>query len=323
VGDDELTLADVGEFGLIHRVAVVLAQHGPWSPGDVGLGDDAAVVGLGTDPRVVATTDMLVEGRHFRRDWSSAYDIGRKAAAQNLADLEAMGARPVALLVAFGAPGTTTVAFGEDLARGLADEAAKAGASVVGGDTVAADVVTVSVTALGSLDGRRPVTRSGARVGDEIFVVGRLGWPRAGLALLQRGDPALLDKHAALVECHRAPQPPYGAGRAAAEAGATAMIDVSDGLGADLGHLLEASGVAAELSLRDWRDEALDAAAADLGADVRLWLVAGGEEHALVVCAPAGTPIAGTRIGRITAGEGIRLADGGPVPAGFDHFGSA
>jgi len=322
VDDDELTLADIGEFGLIRRVADVLARYGPWSPGDVGPGDDAAVVGLGTDPRVVATTDMLVEGRHFRRDWSSAYDIGRKAAAQNLADLEAMGARPVALLVALGAPGTTTVAFGEDLARGLADEAAKAGAQVAGGDTVAADVVTVAVTALGSLDGGRAVTRAGARVGDEVFVIGRLGWSAAGLALLERGDAVLLDRHAAMVEFHRAPEPPYGAGRAAAKAGATAMIDISDGLTSDLGHVLDSSGVGAEVSLSEWRDDSLGVAAADLGADLRLWLFGGGEDHALVVCAPAGTVIDGTRIGRITAGVGIALTDGGSAPAGFDHFGS-
>jgi thiamine-monophosphate kinase len=321
---DGQTLADIGEFGLIARLGAILGERGVPGALEVGPGDDAAVVALGVDPRVVATTDMLVEGRHFRRDWSSAYHIGRKAAAQNLADVEAMGARPVALLVAFGAPGTTEVRWAEDVARGLADEAAQAGASVAGGDTVSSDHVTISVTAFGALDGRPPVTRAGARCGDVVRLAGRLGWSAAGLALLQRADPALIERHAQLVEFHRSPQPPYGAGRLAAEAGASAMIDVSDGLAADLQHVLDASGVGATVDLSAWDDEVLAAAAADLGRTVDGWQRTGGEEHALIVVAPpAAVGVPGRAIGRIVDGSDVVWADGAPLGPGFDHFGGS
>src|SRR5687767_4428060 len=141
------TLGEAGEFGLIARVTTG-RTYGPSVL--VGPGDDAAVVAA-PDARVVATTDVLVEGRHFRLDWSAAYDVGRKAAAQNLADIAAMGARPTALLVGLGAPASFPVADAEALARGLSDEAALCGASLVGGDVVACDALVVSVTALGSL----------------------------------------------------------------------------------------------------------------------------------------------------------------------------
>jgi thiamine-monophosphate kinase len=321
---DGQTLADIGEFGLIARISAILGERGAPGALEVGPGDDAAVIVLGEDPRVVATTDMLVEDRHFRRDWSSAYHIGRKAAAQNLADLEAMGARPVALLVGFGAPGTTQVRWAEDVARGLADEAAQAGASVAGGDTVGSERVTISVTAFGALDGRVPVTRAGARPGDVVRVAGRLGWSAAGLALLQHGDPVLIERHAGLVDFHRSPQPPYGAGRLAAEAGATAMIDVSDGLAADLQHVLDASGVGAEVDLSGWADDVLAAAAADLGVTSDAWQRTGGEEHALVVVAPpAATGVPGRAIGRIVDGSDIVWADGAALRSGFDHFGGS
>src|SRR5262249_57156420 len=137
------------------------------------------------DRRVVATTDLLVEGRHFRRDWSGAFDIGGKAAAENLADIAAMGATPTALLVGLATPGDLAVTWAEDLARGLADACSRAVASVVGGDVVGADSVMLAVTALGDLAGREPVTRSGARAGDLLAVAGPLGRSAAGLGLLE------------------------------------------------------------------------------------------------------------------------------------------
>lgn len=318
-----LTLADIGEFALIARIAEVVAAQ-PALVGDVGIGDDAAVIRLGRDPRVVATTDVLVEGRHFRLDWSAAYDIGRKAAAQSLADIEAMGARPVALLVGFAAPGTTSLDFAMDVARGLADEAAAAGARVSGGDTVSADRITISVAALGSLDGRRPMLRSGARVGDEVYAAGLLGWSAAGLALLKRGDVDLIARHADLVATHRVPRPPYGYGQAVTVAGCTSMIDVSDGLLADLGHLVDASGVGAELSSGSWQDEALAAAASDLGVDPDEWCTTGGEDHALLYTMPAGRSApAGPqvrRLGSMVAAPGISVDGIEIARGGFDHF---
>ncbi|MDQ1710043.1 MAG: thiamine-monophosphate kinase [Frankiaceae bacterium] len=319
---EDPTLADVGEFALIERIGHIVGR-GAVRPGDVGIGDDAAVLSLGTDPRVVATTDVLVEGRHFRLDWSSAYDIGRKAAAQNIADIEAMGARPVCLLVGLAASGTTTVRFAEGIARGLADEAASVGAVVAGGDTVGADQITVSVTALGSLDGRAPVLRSGAGVGDELWLAGLLGWSAAGLALLERGDADLIGRHREVVDSHLVPRPPYGYGELAAAAGATSMIDVSDGLLADLQHVLDASGVGADLTLPEC-DDIVIAAARDLGVDPGQWLRGGGEDHALLFTIPGNLPppahVSLRRLGTISAAVGIRI-DGVAAEADvFDHF---
>ena len=214
----------------------------------VGIGDDAAVVGAPSGS-VVAAVDLLLEGRHFRRDWSSAYDIGVKAAARSLADIAAMGAVNTALLVALAVPGTLPARWPLELADGLAAEAARAGAGIVGGDTARADSVLLSVTALGDLAGRPPVLRSGARPGDVIAVAGPLGRSAAGLALLSAGVAvdAAPERGPGLIAAHRRPSPPYEAGPEAAALGATAMIDVSDGLLADLGHVADASGVALDL----------------------------------------------------------------------------
>jgi thiamine-monophosphate kinase len=214
----------------------------------VGIGDDSAVV-TAPSGSVVAAVDLLIEGRHFRREWSSAYDVGVKAAARSLADIAAMGAVNTALLVGLAAPGTLPARWAADLAEGLAFEATRAGAGVVGGDTARADTITLSVTALGDLAGRRPVLRSGARPDDVIAVTGPLGHAAAGLALLAAGaapvpaGPSALEGLPVLVAAQLRPAPPYDAGPEAARLGATAMIDVSDGLLADLGHVAAASGV--------------------------------------------------------------------------------
>ena len=276
IAGDEGSIADLGEWGVI---AVLKARMPAGALTSVGIGDDSAVVAAPSGSVVVAV-DLLIEGRHFRRDWSSAHDVGVKAAARSLADIAAMGAVNTALLVAMAAPGTLPVRWATDLAEGLAFEATRAGAGVVGGDTARADSVTLSVTALGDLEGRRPVLRSGARPGDVIAVAGPLGHSAAGLALLTAGvvDPAALrnrelgvDQTAAplaeLVAAHLRPVPPYDAGPEAARLGATAMIDVSDGLLADLGHVAEASGVQVNVkSSRLVPGTALRQAAASLSA---------------------------------------------------------
>ncbi len=285
------TVAAVGEFGVIDRV---VARAGTAVMADVGPGDDAAVVRT-PDARVVACTDVLVEGRHFRRDWSSAEDIGHKAAAANLADVAAMGAVPTALLVGLACPAGTSASWLEGVAAGMAAECAPHGAAVVGGDTVAcapdSASVVLSVTALGDLQGRDPVTRGGARPGDVVAVAGRLGWSACGWAVLRRG---FTSPHAA-VAAHRRPDPPYAAGPAAADAGATAMCDVSDGLLADAGHVATASGVLLELdrgALEAFVDPAgpLAQVAAALGGNPLGWVLTGGEDHALLATFPAGAP---------------------------------
>ncbi|MGZ4596677.1 MAG: thiamine-phosphate kinase, partial [Actinomycetes bacterium] len=233
------TVGELGEFALISAITQRLGT----STAVLGPGDDAAVVAA-PDGRVVASTDVLVEGRHFRRVWSSASDVGHRAAAANLADIAAMGAVPTALLIGLAAPADLPTEWVLELADGLREECALVGASVVGGDVVRSDTLVVSVTALGDLEGRDPVTRSGARPGDLVAVAGRLGWAAAGLAVLTRGfrSPRVL------VDALRRPAPPYAEGPRAAALGATAMVDVSDGLVSDLRHVAEASGVALVLS---------------------------------------------------------------------------
>lgn len=316
------TLGALGEFGLIAAVSARLPQG---SQVLLGPGDDAAVLAV-PDRRVIASTDLLVEGRHFRRQWSTGYDVGRKAAAANLVDIAAMGARPTALLVGLGAPATLPVRWALDFADGLRDECEPVGASVIGGDVVGAEVVTVAVTALGDLAGREPVTRSGARPEDVVALAGRVGWSAAGLALLTLppGDDLGEIAESPLIRAHLQPAPPYQAGPAAAEHGATAMIDVSDGLIQDLGHIAAASGVAIDVDPAALELTPLLAAAARCGVDPYGWVLAGGEDHALAATFPAaaGLPLGWRRIGRVLAGTGVTVA-GLPYhgAGGWAHFG--
>jgi len=333
-----ITIGELGEFGLIAAVtAAMAAAGGQAAAGDkpvgskllIGAGDDAAVLRT-ADGRVVATTDMLIEGRHFRRDWSSATDIGHKAAARNLADVAAMGAVPTALLVGFAGPGQLAVEWVTDLAAGIASECAAVGAAVAGGDTSSSETVLLAITALGDLGGRAPVTRGGARSGDVVAVAGTLGSAAAGLDLLMAGaagdPPALAD----LIGAHRRPSPPYAAGPQAAALGATAMIDVSDGLIADLGHVALASGVRVDLQARlvaaepIARISALREAANVLGKqDWVDWVLTGGDDHALVATFPADValPVGWTTVGTVVQGHGVAV-DGSIWSArgGWEHF---
>ncbi|MDX1889148.1 thiamine-phosphate kinase [Mycolicibacterium sp. 050158] len=306
VGD---TLADRGEFVVID--GLVAGRSHPRTV-QVGPGDDAAVV-VAADGRVVVTTDMLVEGRHFRLDWSAPQDVGRKAIAQNAADVEAMGAVATAFVVAFGAPGSTLADDAQRLSDGMWQEAGTFGASIVGGDLVAAPQWVISVTAIGDLGGRQPVLLAGARPGDVVAVVGELGRSAAGHALWL-GD---VDEHPDLRGRHLVPAVPYGQGRAAADAGATAMTDVSDGLLADLGHVAAASGVGLDLSRAALAaDHDAVAGAAELtGADPWTWVLAGGEDHALVATFPGALPAGWRPIGHVIDGPARVLVDGA-APAG-------
>jgi thiamine-monophosphate kinase len=311
---DHGTLSDLGEFGLIEALTRRFPQ------GDevlVGPGDDAAVVDV-PDRRVVVSTDLMVEGRHFRRDWASAADVGHRAAAQNLSDINAMGGRATALTVGLAAPADLPTDWALELADGIAAEAALVGASVVGGDLTAADRVVVAVTVLGVLEAE-PVRRSGARPGDVLAITGRQGWAAAGLAVLARGfrSPRVL------VEAYRRPQPPYDAGPRAARAGATAMIDLSDGLLADVGHVAAASGVAIDVTAGAFEvPEPLQAVGAALGADPLSFILGGGDDHALVATFPAGgLPDGWLPIGSVGVGDGVTV-DGAAYegPTGHVHF---
>jgi len=255
---------------------------------------------------MVATTDVLVEGVHFRLDWSTAEQVGRKAAAQNVADVMAMGALPSALLVGLACPATTPVTVVDGLITGLWGEATRVGAGVVGGDVVRADQIVISVTALGDLQGREPVLRSGARPGDVVALAGKVGWSAAGLAVLSRGFRA----PAAVVSAHRVPEPPYELALAAAKGGASSMIDLSDGLLADLGHVVAASGVSADLHRVPLTPAAkLVEVGSALGVDPWTWVFTGGEDHAFLATFPPSRPLpAGwSAVGVVGEGTGITV----------------
>jgi thiamine-monophosphate kinase len=319
-------ISDVGEFGLIARIDAALDGHSAAGV-HVGIGDDAAVVGV-SGGRVVVSTDMLVEGRHFRRDWSTAADVGAKAAAQNLIDVAVMGARTTTLVVALGLPADLPVDWVTDFYAGVRAEAEDQGAAIVGGDLVRSDRVVISVTAIGEMLGPYPVLRSGAEPGDVVAVAGRLGWAAAGLSILSRG----FRTPRALVDAHRRPAPPYAEAAAASAGGASSMMDVSDGLVADLGHIARASQVAIEIdpSLLEVAEPVASAAAA-FNADPLVWVLTGGEDHAIAATFPADVPLpAGfTAIGVVRDVADVELLDapgvtvGGRVPrgsGGHDHF---
>ncbi|WP_234324587.1 thiamine-phosphate kinase [Streptomyces albus] len=313
------TVGELGEFGLIRELTSRLTSS---TAVRIGPGDDAAVV-TAPDRRVVASTDILLEGRHFRRDWSTAYDVGRKAAAQNMADIAAMGAYPTALLLGLIVPVDLPATWPTELMDGIRDEAQVASAAVVGGDVVRGDSVAVSITALGDLRNNEPVTRFGAGAGDVVAVTGWLGWSAAGHAVLTRG----FRSPRAFVEAHRRPEPPYHAGPAAAGLGATAMIDVSDGLIADLGHIAEASKVRIDI-----RSAGLDVPAqmSDIGQAVGIdplqWVLTGGEDHAIVATFPRDQklPARWRVIGEVLAPSALPhvTVDGAPwtKAGGWDHF---
>lgn len=279
---DADTLASVGEVATLRRIFPRLPDA---SAALVGPGDDAAVLAA-PDGRYVVTTDMMIAGPDFRWAWSTPEDIGWKAAATNLADVAAMGARPTALVVAIAAPTHTPVATLEAIADGfrIACLSLAPGCGVVGGDLSVSDAFTLAVTAFGDLEGRDPVLRSGARAGDVVAVAGTVGRAARGLRALfaeavdENGAPdavraAEVAARVPEVADQRRPTPPISAGVLAADAGATAMLDVSDGLALDAGRIAEASDVRIDL----WSRE--------LGADPGTAL-SGGEDHALLACFP-------------------------------------
>jgi thiamine-monophosphate kinase len=290
------TLAEVGEFGLIDEITAGLPRRPDVL---VGPGDDGAVIAV--DSPLVCSVDVLIEGVHFRTQWSPAEAVGRKAVAVNIADIEAMGATATGLLVGFAAPPDTPESWVLDFSRGLRSECDTAGVALLGGDITRADRIAISVTVLGTLDGRPPVTRAGARPGDVVALRGRIGWAAAGLAVLGRGfrSPRLA------VQAQQIPEVPYGQGKVAALAGATAMIDISDGLLADLGHVAERSRVSIDVRRSAFEiAETLQAVAAATGSDPYKLILTGGEDHALAATFAADdVPDGWTVIGSVGAAD--------------------
>ena len=330
-----MRVSELSESQMVSRMLPYLPE-GPFT--QLGSGDDCAVVGA-PGSRFVVTTDVLVEGEHFTRDWSTGAEVGARAAAQNLADVAAMGARPTSLVVSMVLPPELEVAWLEDLAGGLGAEAYQAGAGVVGGDLSRGPVLVISVTAHGALAGA-PITRSGASSGDTLAIAGTLGRSAAGLSALESGAVAA-SLHGAQVPTpfqepvalYRSPRPPLEAGLLAAQRGATAMMDVSDGLVVDATRLAEASNVALDITRYGLHDDlaALEKVGNALGVDPQQWVLHGGEDHSLLVTFPPYVLVTapfrtiGT-VGDFAEGRGGRdrsrvTLDGTPLTGGFDHFG--
>jgi thiamine-monophosphate kinase len=339
----QATVREAGEFGLIARLLEgVRRTEGLPAGGSVrlGVGDDAALLEVAAGRLLVATADALVEGVHFRRDWTGAEDLGWKTLAVNVSDVAAMGAEPLAALISLALPAETEVAWVEALYRGLEACATEYRCALAGGDTVGSpDRIVLHVALLGTVEPERVRTRSGARPGDLVCVTGTLGDSAAGMALLQGGgDVASRPEFAPLLRAHRRPAPRLAAARAlAADPAVTAMMDLSDGIASDLRHVAARSGLGARLRAADLPISPAARAAADLlGADPMEWALRGGEDYELLFTLAsealprlpallAGTAATATSVGAMTT-EGYVLvqADGTEValaPEGFAHFG--
>lgn len=279
----------IGSLGENESLKKTIARLSASDFAVIGPGDDAAVISA-PDARFVVTTDTLVENHDFKLNWSSGFDLGWKAVASNLADVAAMGAVPTALVVAVTAPAETLVTWLESFADGLREacEQLAPGCGVVGGDLAASDQVMVSVAAHGSLEGREPVLRSGAKAGDIIAVAGTLGKAAAGLALLQSENSDAISAYDNLVNIQLRPSPPISSGAAAALAGATSMLDVSDGLAKDASRIAKASVVSIQIDplMLQGFEAVLEEAARAIGASESDWVLFGGEDHALLATFP-------------------------------------
>jgi thiamine-monophosphate kinase len=294
----------------------------------VGVGDDAAVLAPSHGHKLVVTTDVLVEGLDFTAALSKPEDWGWKAVAANLSDLAAMGAEARWLVLALTVPGPTPVGTLERVYAGVGEACLTFGVALVGGDVSAGPALSMAVTALGEAE--RPVLRSGARPGDRLGVTGPLGAAAAGLGLLRRGDRAageLLGRFPGLAAAHRRPTPALAMGLALARAGASAMIDVSDGLAGDALHLAEASRVGLEVhDATVPLAPGVAEAAALLGLDPLELALGGGEDFVLAAALPRAADLGGVLdCGRFTPDPGtrVRLTRGGPRPLtglAYDHF---
>ena len=290
-------------FGVTHRGV------------EIGIGDDAAVV-ITTD-RTVITTDMAVEGTHFSTKWSSAFDIGRKIAAANLADVYAMGGTPRYLVAAVTLTGQESMEWIEELAEGIAHEARSCGAYVVGGDLAKGPYIVISITAIGEVD--TPITRSGAKVGDLIYISSLPGWSAAGLSIIEKDLEDDLAVHA--VSEHNAPTVDYVSAIQFSNNRAHSMCDVSDALITQANQLAHASGVALKfdqgliaqhpefLTLKELADSQ--------DVDVWQWIFAGGEDHVFLA---TGIELDGFCVGRVIAGNGVLGAEMKKAPDTWRHF---
>ena len=285
----------------------------PYPRIEVGIGDDAAVV-QGAKGQVM-TTDMAVEGVHFRTDWSTGFEIGRKVTAANAADILAMGAVPDFLLVAVALTGTESMEWISDLARGIKFEADLAGAQVVGGDISRADQVVISIAAVGSAE--KPILRSGAKPGDGIYLSSLTGWSAAGLALLKSNAPVTSDVMEKALSEFKSPTIDYGFDAT----GASSLSDISDALAIQAAQMAESSKVAFDFDLSKIESTSefveLETLARKLEIDIWHWIFAGGEDHALLA---TGLALPGILVGEVIAGSGIKNLPAGVETITWRHF---
>lgn len=299
------------EFELLERLRPRLTGDGTGVP--LGFGDDAAVVEISGTPVAIAV-DALVEDVHMDLAISSFADVGWKALAVNVSDLAAIGAVPTAAVVALGCPHRVDAGQVDRLYDGLLEAADRWRVAVVGGDVVEAPVLTVSVTVVGEVRSGGPLRRDGADVGDSVVVVGPLGLAAAGLACHRAGATEVLEAYPGLLAAHRRPPAFLEASAELLRSGATAAIDVSDGLGRDLAHVADASGVAIEVDAGQLPvDRGVEAAAVALDVDPLDLVCGGGEDLALIATLPPGAATdladrlaAASVVGTVRSGSGVR-----------------
>lgn len=311
-GAENIALGPGKEFDLVRTLLST------WGKSAQRIGDDAAILHVPGNEKLVVSTDTSVEGVHFRRDWLNSFEIGYRATAAALSDLAAMAARPLGILIALTLP-ETEKEDAREIATGIREGASAVMCPIVGGDLSSGKELSLTITALGTTD--RPLTRNGAKAGQRVYVTGRLGGPAAAVRAWRAGGrPGEAER--ARFAC---PIPRIDAALGLVARGASAGIDISDGLTADLAHIAAASRIGIEIDAeripRFDGVSALDAAGS-------------GEEYEIVVTAPEmdtarfteefGLDL--TEIGRVVAGPPrVILLEGGKqigAPPGFDHFGN-
>ena len=301
-----LQVAQIGEGALIAALGEIFGEVQNLKDQKnllFGIGDDGAVLAPSALP-TVATMDLAVEDVHFKTDWSTAYQIGAKVAVANIADIYAMGGDPHSLLVGISLTGKEEVDWVLDLARGIAEEAKKVGAQVIGGDTVRGEKITIAITALGNTS--EPIYRSGAKVGDQVVVSGLPGTSAAGLALLKAKKRELFPE---IVKAHLQPSVDGKKAHALISAGATAMCDLSDGLLVDVTRISEASGIGMRINLDNLDLSSLSEVGIELSVDPISWVLTSGEEHLFIATLPpsAALPEGVLQIGEVIQGSGVEV----------------
>lgn len=335
-----MKVSEIGEFGLIKRVTAgtVFNGHGLIK----GIGDDAAVISPSQGKVLLLSSDMLVDGVHFIRGKISPFQLGRKAIAVNLSDIAAMGGVPRHALVSIALPPMATVEEIEQIFSGMKSMFSRWSVNLVGGDTVKSSTLTIDVTVLGEADGGCVMTRSGARPGDIIMVTGYLGDSAAGLELIMNEElfakvPG--EEREKLIMAHLDPSPRLEQSALLAKTGwVTAMMDLSDGLGGDIKHICDSSGVGAKIfPHRLPYSESAAGLARMAGKSITEWCLHGGEDYELLFTVSPGSKedvkkaFSGAGLGPVTevgviteVGEGIKLVgpNGHPstLTGGFNHF---